>query len=76
MIDSDQQASQRVWRLRKRHQRVDAELCIAEGAGVEIQFWLDDALAYRRRWPTRDEALAEAAGKRAELERQGWMEHW
>jgi hypothetical protein len=27
-------------------------------------------------WPTRGEALADAAAKRSELEREGWMPHW
>jgi len=77
IINRDQQTGQRVWRLRKRQHSVDAELRAAErGEGVEIQFLLNGGLTYRRLWPTRDAALAEAAGKRAELERQGWMEHW
>ena len=66
-----------MWRLRKRHQYVDAELRSADGDnGVEIQFLLNGELTYTRQWPSRDLALAEAAGKRAELEQQGWMEHW
>lgn len=77
MLDSDKQTSQRVWRLRQRDRHVDAELRVAErGDGVEIQFLLNGALSYRREWPTREAALAEAAAKRDELERQGWMEHW
>ena len=77
MIDLDQQTGQRVWRLRKRHQYVDAEVRGAgRGDGVEIRFLLNGELSYRRQWPTREAALAEAAAKRDELERQGWMEHW
>jgi hypothetical protein len=69
--------STRVWRLRKLHQYVDAELHDrADSSGVEIQFLYNGARAYSRRWPTRDLALAEAASKRAELEREGWMFHW
>jgi hypothetical protein len=62
--------------LRKLHQFVDAELREHDGAGVEVLFFYNGALAYGRQVPTRAEALAEAAGKRAELEREGWMFHW
>jgi hypothetical protein len=66
-----------VWRLRKLHQYVDAELRQGEGSSdVEIQFFYNGEFAYSRRCRTLDLALAEAAGKRAELERDGWMFHW
>jgi hypothetical protein len=54
---------------------VDAEIRL-DGDAVVLLFLLNGALTYERRWPTRAEALAEAAGKRAELEREGWMAHW
>jgi hypothetical protein len=68
----------RVWRLRKQNQNVDAHLRDFEGgkAGAEINFLYNGKLAYKRRWPTRAAALAEAAAKRAELEREGWTSHW
>jgi hypothetical protein len=66
-----------VWRLRKLHQYVDAELRQGkEPSDFEIQFFYNGEFAYSRHCPTRDLALAEAAGKRAELERDGWMFHW
>ncbi len=68
-------ADQRIWRLRKLHQSVDAELCDTADA-VEIRFLFNGALSYARRHATRAEALQEAAAKRAELEREGWMFHW
>ena len=73
--DNRRRAGQRVWRLRKMHQWVDAELYV-DGTIVDLKLFLNGELAYERRWPTREDALAEAAGKRAELERQGWMAHW
>jgi hypothetical protein len=77
MSDSDGRApNRRVWRLRKLHQYVDAELRDDGDAGVQIQFFFNGELAYGRRWPTRALALSEAADKRAELERDGWMAHW
>jgi hypothetical protein len=64
-----------VWRLRKLHQYVDAAVR-DDGAGVDVQFFYNGALTYERRCPTRALALAEAAAKRAELEREGWTAHW
>jgi hypothetical protein len=69
-------AGQRVWRLRKLHQSVDAELREDGDGGVELRFLLNGECSYSRRWPTRALAVAEAAEKRAELEREGWMFHW
>lgn len=69
-------SAQRVWRLRKLHQYVDAELRDNATSGVDLQFSYNGECAYTRNWPTRALALAEAADKRAELEREGWMFHW
>jgi hypothetical protein len=71
------QRSQRLWRLRKRHQHVDALLRAVAGVGdVELCYLFNGEAAYRRRWPTRALAVQEAAEKRAELEREGWVFHW
>jgi hypothetical protein len=70
-------AGTHLWRLRKREQRVDAELRDrGDKAGVEVQFFYNGALTYRRLWPTRSQAMAEADRKRADLERSGWISHW
>ena len=68
-------SSSRIWRLRKLHQQADARERDDE-RGVEIQFFYNGSLAYARRMPTRALALAEAAEKRAQMEREGWTEHW
>jgi hypothetical protein len=68
-------ANRRLWRLRKLHQYVDAEIHGEEGS-FEVQFFYNGELAYGRRCASRASALAEAAGKRAELERDGWTFHW
>jgi len=74
-MDSDR--GRRIWRLRKLHQTVDAELQeIAGSAEVEVHFFYNGAFAYARRLPSRAAALAEAAVKRSELERDGWAFHW
>lgn len=68
-------AGHRLWRLSKLHLYVDAQLR-EHDAGVEVLFFYNGELAYGRNLPTLAQALAEAADKRAELERQGWMFHW
>jgi hypothetical protein len=73
----DKNRAQRVWRLRKLHDHVDAELIEhGEDGGVEVRFFYNGELTFARRLPTRALAAAEAGAKRAELEREGWMFHW
>jgi hypothetical protein len=63
--------------LRKRHQYVDAELRTVAGADdVELCYLFSGERALTRRWPNRALAVREAAEKRAELEREGWVFHW
>ena len=66
----------RLWRLRKQNVSIDAHLRDDGEAGVELSLSYDGGVSYRRRWPTREAALAEAAVRRAELEREGWTQHW
>jgi hypothetical protein len=66
----------RIWRLRKLNHAVDAEIHAVGTGEFAVAFLYDGVATYERRWPTRLEALAEAADKRAELERSGWMAHW
>jgi hypothetical protein len=68
--------TKRLWRLRKLHDTVDAELReLADGAS-EVQFFYNGSFSYARRASTRSEAIDEARSKRAELEREGWNFHW
>lgn len=70
-------AVERVWRVRKNHTWIDAQLrTFVDAAGVEIRFFYDRTLVLSRRWPTRDEALQCAAGQLQELQRAGWVTHW
>ena len=70
------QASRRLWRLRKLHHTVDAELVAHAPDRFELRYGYDGALSSRRVWPTREQALDDAAARRSELEREGWMFHW
>jgi hypothetical protein len=66
----------RLWRLRKQTLFVDAQIRDEAENGVEVAFLYNGEISYRRVWPTRGEALADADAKRSELEREGWMLHW
>jgi len=68
-------AERRIWRLRKLHQAVDAELHPI-GNEMEVRFLFNGELSYSQRCATRELALQAAAAKRAELEREGWSFHW
>jgi hypothetical protein len=70
------QASRRLWRMRRLHHFVDAELSATEEGAIELTYAYNGELTYRRTWPSREQALAEASAKRAQLERDGWMFHW
>jgi hypothetical protein len=67
--------SQRIWRLRKLHQSVDAVMHPIDDE-IELRFLFNGELSFAQRWATRELALAAAAEKRAELEREGWSFHW
>jgi hypothetical protein len=69
-------AEYRLWRLKKLHQAVDAELHGPAGEACEVRYLLNGQLSYARHCPSRADALADAASKRAELERDGWVFHW
>ena len=67
----------RVWRVRKNSTWLDARIEAGGDAnGVELQFFRDNTLISARRWPSREEALADAARQLGELQRAGWNTHW
>ena len=67
----------RVWRVRKDHTWIDAHIrACADSSEVEIQYFYDGALLFARRWPSREEALTQAADRLGDLQRVGWTTHW
>ena len=69
--------SERVWRARKNHTWIDAQLRpAANAAGFELQFFYDGALVSSRVLRTREDAVAHADRQLRELQRAGWNSHW
>jgi hypothetical protein len=69
--------AERVWRVRKNHTWIDAQLRDrGETTGFDVRFFYDGSLVFSQRWPTRDAALGCAAGYLRELQRAGWVTHW
>ncbi len=66
----------RAWRVRKRDRHIDAFLRRTDAGGVELQLVYGERVMYRRVWPRRADAEADAARRLADLERAGWATHW
>lgn len=67
---------QRIWRLKKLHQAVDAELLVFSSSHIDVRYLFNGEVSYVRSCANRQEALDEAASRRAQLEREGWAFHW
>lgn len=72
-VDADLQ--DRLWRVRKRHDHVDA-LLRATAKGWRLQFARNDRALIVWEFPTEREARDEADRKLRELQRVGWNLHW
>jgi hypothetical protein len=65
----------RLWRARRRHDRIDAELRPA-GSDWILEYWRNDRPLVTRRYETETKARAEAEARLEELQRAGWIDHW
>jgi len=65
----------RLWRARRRHDRIDAELRLSGSAWV-LEYWRNDRLMVTRRYETETKARAEAEVQLKDLQRVGWIDHW
>ena len=66
---------ERLWRVRKRQQSVDAVVREADGE-VTLEFVMNGRRITARKWPSRAQAVKAASEKLRELERAGWATHW
>ena len=65
----------RLWRVRKRHDHIDA-LLQETGDGWQLQFGRNDRPLVVWQFDTQDEAQREADRRLRELQRAGWTAHW
>jgi hypothetical protein len=65
----------RVWRARRRHDHIDAEI-VEAGEGWTLRFIHNDRPMIEWRLPTRDAAVDEASARLQQLQRAGWVTHW
>lgn len=75
-MDEDARVAERVWRARKNHTWIDAQLRPSAGVSFELRFFYDGALVSSRVWPTREEAVADADRRLRDLQLAGWNTHW
>ena len=65
----------RLWRVRRRHDSIEAYLRPSESAWL-LQFARNGRVLVTRSFQTRREAVSAAGERRKEFERVGWNEHW
>jgi hypothetical protein len=65
----------RLWRVRRRHDHIDAVLSEAPAAWT-LEYLRNDTAFLVWRYPDRASAIAEADGRLQELLRAGWNAHW
>jgi hypothetical protein len=66
---------ERLWRVRRRHDRIDA-LLRSRGSQWDLRFLRNDRILLTRRHERRESACAEADGRLRDLQRAGWNTHW
>jgi len=66
----------RIWRARRRHHHLDAELRPAAGGTWDLVFRYDDRVIVAWPFGDRERAVADAARRLADLQRAGWTVHW
>jgi hypothetical protein len=65
----------RIWRVRRRHDHIDAVLQ-SLGSTWALEYSRNDRTMVTRRYDTEIDARAEAKTRLEELQRAGWIEHW
>jgi hypothetical protein len=71
----DEDHFERLWRVRRRHDHIDA-LLRARRSGWDLRFTRNDRILVTRHYEAHEAACAEADGRLRELQRAGWNTHW
>ncbi len=66
---------ERLWRVRHRHDHIDAVLRSRE-FHWDLRFIRNERVLLTRRYERRDAACADADHRLRELQRAGWNTHW
>jgi hypothetical protein len=69
-------SSERLWRVRRRQQSIDALLRKTSDGGLTLEFRLNGRHLTSRPCASRTQAMKAATEKRKELEQAGWATHW
>jgi hypothetical protein len=67
--------TERLWRVRRRHDHIDAILRV-RGRRWDLQFVRNDRVLLTRSHATERQARREADARLGELHRAGWNVHW
>ena len=65
----------RVWRVRRRHDHIDA-LLRPYGTAWELRYTRNNRVLITQEFTDRDAASAAAEARLRELQRAGWNTHW
>jgi hypothetical protein len=65
----------RLWRARRRHDHIEAELR-PDGAAWVLAYARNDRLLLEQRYTREDAARDDAAARLKDLQRAGWVDHW
>ena len=69
------QEFERIWRVRRRHDHIDA-LLRRRGDEWDLRFTRNDRVLITQAFPDRETARASAEARLRELQRAGWNTHW
>ena len=75
VVESTNTLTTRLWRLRRRHDHLDASLQAA-GERWDLTFALNDRRLLTTSFSSREDAVGDAETRRKELVRAGWNLHW
>ena len=74
-MSANNESGRRLWRVRKRHDHIDATLAPTAGRW-ELAYAHNDKPMVVWRYTEQHEAQTDAEARRRQLERAGWTNHW